>query len=67
MDCEELGVSVHLSYEDPRYPTLILESEQFGIRGWSLDLASGDLRRVCICAARSSSECICGAWDAAGS
>ena len=61
IDGEELGVRVYLSYEDERYPTLVLQSDTFGSIGYSLDLSTGELSRVCVCAARSSNECICGA------
>lgn len=60
---EELGVRVYLSYEDERYPTLVLQSDVFGSVGYKLDLSTGELRRVCVCAAHSENECVCGAWD----
>jgi hypothetical protein len=60
---EELGVGIYLSYEDERYPTLVLQSDVFGSVGYNLDLSTGELRRVCICAAHSENECVCGAWD----
>ncbi len=60
---EELGVSVYLSYEDERYPTLVLRSDKFGTVGYNLNLNTGELNRVCICAARSETECVCGAWE----
>ena len=60
---EELGVRAYLSYEDERYPTLVLQSDVFGYVGYNLDLSTGELRRVCICAAHSENECVCGAWD----
>ena len=49
--------------EDPRYPTLVLESDNFNPLGYSLDLLSGKLERVCICHAHSENQCICGAWN----
>ena len=60
---EELGVNVYLSYEDERYPTLVLRSKAFDTVGYALDLDTGELQRVCICEARNSNECACGAWD----
>ncbi len=60
---EELGVKIYLSYEDERYPHLVLQSDVFGSVGYNLDLSTGELRRVCICAAHSENECVCGAWD----
>jgi hypothetical protein len=63
MNYTELGVDVYLSYEDKRYPTLVLQSDEFGSVGYSLDLKTGNLRRICICAAYCSYECVCGAWD----
>lgn len=55
-------VSCRLQAEDPRYPLLVLEGA-FGIRGYSLNIHTGDLHRVCVCAAHSAGECVCGAWD----
>lgn len=60
---EELGVESYFSYEDPRYPILVLRSENFGTVGYTLDLSSGELSRVCICHAYCASECACGSWD----
>ena len=60
---DNLGIDVDLTYEDPRYPILRLESEQFGIVGYSLDLSNGELTRTCICSAYHNSECLCGALD----
>ena len=60
---EELGVESYFSYEDPRYPILVLRSEQFGTVGYNLDLSNGELSRVCICHAHSVNECLCGAWE----
>ena len=60
---EDLGITIYLSYEDPRYPTLVLQSDEFGSIGYDLNLSNGVLTRICICAAHSSNECICGAWD----
>lgn len=62
---EELGVKIYLSYEDERYPTLVLQSDVFGSVGYDLNLATGELGRVCICSAHSENECVCGAWDEA--
>jgi hypothetical protein len=59
----ELGIDVDITYEDPRYPTLVLESEQFGKVGYWLDLSNGELTRTCICNAYCSTECLCGAFD----
>lgn len=60
---EELGVESYFSYEDPRYPILVLRSEQFGSVGYNLDLSNGELSRVCLCYAYSENECMCGAWS----
>lgn len=60
---EELQVEAWLSYEDSRYPTLVLRSDKFGSIGYDLDLSTGKLERVCICHAYSESECCCGAWS----
>jgi hypothetical protein len=49
--------------EDKRYPILILESESFGVVGYAVDISSGKLDRVCICAAHNTAECVCGAWS----
>lgn len=49
--------------EDPRYPTLILDSSEFGTAGYELNRHTGELRRVCICHAYGENECVCGAWS----
>ena len=52
--------------EDVRYPTLVIDTGSdtgASTVGYSLDLHTGLLSRVCICAAHEPSECICGAWD----
>jgi hypothetical protein len=64
MSLIKLGVEIDLIYEDARYPTLILTSEEFGTVGYELNLSSGKLERVCICFAKETSECVCGAWSA---
>jgi hypothetical protein len=63
IESTELGLNISVSYDDPRYPTLVLEGQNFGTIGYSLNLNSGELSRVCLCFAHSSSECCCGAWD----
>lgn len=60
---EKYGITYYLTAEDERYPILVLQGE-FGSVGYSLDKDTGELSRVCICAAYESSECACGAWDA---
>lgn len=60
---QDIGISVYLSYEDARYPTLILQGTGFDTIGYDLDMSSGELKRVCICAAHSENECVCGAWS----
>ena len=61
---EDYGIEYYLSAEDERYPTLVLQGDDFGVVGYSLNKSTGDLRRVCICSAHSEAECCCGAWDA---
>ena len=58
-----LNVSGYLSYENDNYPTLVLQGGYFGTVGYSLDLNTGALSRVCVCGAKEASECACGAWD----
>lgn len=60
---QDLGIEVYLSYEDPRYPVLVIRGQNGGSVGYNLRPESGELERVCICHARSWSECACGAWD----
>ena len=62
-EIEELGVKCWISYDDARYPTLVLSSENFGTIGYDLNLNSGELSRICLCYAHSVNECVCGAWD----
>lgn len=43
---------------------LILESEEFPIRGYRVNRNTGNLRPVCLCFAHYSNECLCGyEWD----
>jgi hypothetical protein len=58
----EHGINSYIVAEDPRYPTLVLQGD-FGSVGYDLNSSTGELRKVCICAAHSSNECTCGAWD----
>ena len=55
-------ISPRIHYEDPRYPTLIIEHEG-GTMGWELNLGTLTLRRVCICFAHCDGECVCGYYD----
>ena len=59
----ELNIEAWLSYENPKYPTLVLRSDKFGVVGYDLNPETGDLERCCICSAWNETECICGAWD----
>lgn len=61
-DDPEYVVRSRIMYEDPRYPTLIIKGKNW-IKGFALDKDTGNIRRICICYAHSSSECLCGAWD----
>jgi hypothetical protein len=56
---EDYGITYYLSAEDERYPILVLQGD-FGSVGYSLDKETGVLRRICLCAAHNSSECVCG-------
>lgn len=58
----DYGIEYYLTTEDARYPILVLQGD-FGSVGYALDKGTGELRRICLCAAHSSSECMCGAWD----
>jgi hypothetical protein len=60
---QKLNIETYLSYEDIRYPILILQSERFGTIGYNLDTSNGELTRVCICHAFTINECLCGAWE----
>jgi len=62
-EINDLGLTIYLSYEDKRYPTLVIQSETFGSVGYSLDLNNGKLERICLCFAHCASSCTCGAWD----
>lgn len=63
---EQLGIEAWISYNDFRYPTLVLRSDKFGLIGYDLNPSTGNLQRVCICAAHSETECCCGAWSIVG-
>ena len=43
-------------------PTLVIQGV-FGSIGYDVDPDTGELERVCICAAWNVNECTCGAWD----
>lgn len=43
------------------YPTVIIESE-IGTVGYSVNLKTGQLRLICVCAARDKYNCAC-AYD----
>ena len=58
---EDHGITYYLTAGDQHYPTLVLQGD-FGSVGYSLNKETGELRRVCICAAYGPSECCCGAW-----
>jgi hypothetical protein len=60
---EKLGISIDLVAEDERYPTLVISSDEFNTTGYSLNVSTGELTRVCICAAYEPSECCCGALE----
>jgi len=47
---------------DERYPILVIKNANF-IRGYHVNSDTGELTQVCVCAAHSNTECICGAWD----
>ena len=58
----EYGIDYYWIAEDERYPTLVVRGEH-GSVGYDLNRATGELSRVCICAAHSTNECVCGAWE----
>ena len=60
---DKLGISIELVAEDERYPTLVISSDDFKTIGYSLNISTGELTRVCICHAYKPSECCCGALD----
>jgi hypothetical protein len=56
--------NAYVTYDDARYPTLVIQTDNQSV-GYSLDPSTLQVQqRVCICAAHTSSECLCGAWDA---
>ena len=61
--CDKLGISIELVAEDERYPTLVISSEDFKTIGYSMNISTGELTRVCICHAYEPSECVCGAIE----
>lgn len=57
------GIRVwYIAFEDERYKTLVVQGS-FGSHGYSVHHYTGELERVCICAAWNSSECCCGGFD----
>lgn len=59
-EIDDIGLRIYLSYEDERYPTLVIFGNEFGMSGYSLNKKTGDLRRVCICRAEEEESCVCG-------
>jgi hypothetical protein len=59
----KLGISINLIADDERCPTLVLSSDNFDTVGYSLNVNTGTLSRICLCDAREASECVCGYWD----
>lgn len=53
------NMECYIVEEDPRYPILVIQGS-FGSAGYALNPNTLSLRRVCICSAISSSECVCG-------
>lgn len=53
---KDYGITYYLAAEDERYPTLVLQGE-FGSVGYALDTSTGELRRICLCAAYGPSDC----------
>lgn len=53
------SIECYIVEEDPRYPKLVIHG-LCGSAGYALNPDTLSLRRVCICSARSSSECVCG-------
>lgn len=60
--CGGSGITCEIFSEDPRYPVLVISDGDW-TTGYRLSLEDGSLERVCLCHARHSSECACGAWD----
>lgn len=56
---EPNSLTCHISADDPRYPTLVIQGD-FGSAGYTIDPATGELERCCICSAHSAGECCCG-------
>lgn len=57
-----MAVQAEIIGEDERYPMLVVYGETW-TRGYDINLSTGELRRICVCHAHYSSECVCGAWD----
>lgn len=58
----DLDLECYFVAEDPRYPTLVITGDGEAI-GFSYNRETKELERVCICAAHSESECLCGVWS----
>ena len=58
LSIEELGITLTVMWEDPRYPKLIIDENGSTSGYWLYDM-----ERFCICAAHSDCECICGVWE----
>lgn len=56
---EDSGVRLYLSYEDSRYPVLVLQYNGQSA-GYSINKNTLEIERICICNAREDFECCCG-------
>lgn len=59
LEIEDLGITLTVMWEDPRYPILTVDYGGGNVKGYSLK----DMHQVCICNAYEPDECGCGAWD----
>lgn len=62
---EDKEVDSYIHYHEYDFtkdrPTLIVRG-LFGCHGYDVDIETGELTRVCICASRHDSECVCGMY-----
>lgn len=61
MMSKQTKVEAEIIAEDIRYPTLVLRNETDTV-GYSVDVDTLTLERVCLCDAWNEDECVCGAW-----
>jgi hypothetical protein len=51
-----------VTYEDPRYQTLVLSCEDVFAVAFDINMKNGKITRCCICHAYQEDDCVCGGY-----